>query len=427
MPFTTSGRLHRVSLRAVLCLLAVVPILAADAPAEDNFRPVALTSRVADVQPMTGIVLWTTNEAVETAPIQLEYSYFTYASVVAADGSFDWKPLEDVLDAVAKRKHQLVLRWHDTYVGMPTGVPAHIKRMPGYRETKGRSEKKATDFPDWSHPGWRQFVLDFFSEFSKRYDNDPRIAFVQVGFGLWSEYHIYDGPMKLGQTFPSLEFQTEFARHLAKTFVQTPWMISVDAAGEQAPYAASPELLDLRFGVFDDSFNHAKHAKENLPNWNTFRRDRWKTAPAGGEFSFFAKVDQTKALAPKGPHGIPFEKQAADFHISFMIGDDQPTFQKPARIREAGMACGYRFRVKKFEASADAARVEIENRGIAPIYYDAHPAIGGVRSKESLKGMLPGEKRTFEIAAGGTDPALTIECDRLVKGQRIGFDADLPR
>ena len=45
---------------------------------------------------------------------------------------------------------------------------------------------------------------------AEKYKNDPRLAFIQTGFGLWSEYHIYDGPFELGKTFPSKDFQDSF-------------------------------------------------------------------------------------------------------------------------------------------------------------------------------------------------------------------------
>ena len=411
------------SLVTLLLVFAAAQSRAAEEP--ETWKPIPLSSRISEVQPMTGIVLWTTNGAVGTAPIQLEYSYLTYADVVPREGEFDWTRVEKLLDEVAGRGHQLILRWHDTYVGQPSGVPKYIRALPDYRETNALSEKKRTGFPDWSHPELQRFTLEFFKRFAEKYDRDPRLAFVQVGFGLWSEYHIYDGPMVLGKTFPAHEFQTDFAEHLADTFRETPWMISVDAAGEHAPYARDPDLLALRFGVFDDSFNHAKHAKENEPNWTTFGKDRWKTAPTGGEFSFFESRDQKLALAPKGPHGIPFAQQAAKFHISFMIGDGQPEVQKPAVIREAGLSTGYRFRVTKFEVAGARSRLEITNGGIAPCYYDAFPAVNGIRSGTSLKGLLPGETRRFEVAEGGDAPRVTIEADRLVPGQRIGFDADL--
>ncbi len=407
------------------CLLALL-LMKSVAFGQQAMRPITLRSQITNVQPMTGIVLWTTNDKVETAPIQLEYTYLRYDQVVSEKGMYDWSVVDQTLQEIAERGHQGILRWHDTYVGKPTGVPASIKALPDYRETQGISESKQTGFPDWSHPRLQAFVLEFFERFAERYDRDPRLAFVQVGFGLWSEYHIYDGPMELGKTFPSKAFQSDFALHMNRMLKETPWMISVDAAGDHTPFADNPELLALPFGVFDDSFNHAKHRQENEPNWDTFDRQRWKIAPAGGEFSFFQPSDQKKALSPKGPHGVSFEEQAAKFHVSFIIGDDQPRFQTPKRIREASLACGYRFRVTEFSASNQRARVTVINEGIAPIYYDAFPSVNGIRATESLRGLLPGASNTFQIDAGGLDPRLTIECDRLVPGQHIQFDAELP-
>jgi len=46
--------------------------------AQEAFHPVSLTSRITHVQPMTGIVLWSTSERNRTEAIQLEYSYMRY-------------------------------------------------------------------------------------------------------------------------------------------------------------------------------------------------------------------------------------------------------------------------------------------------------------------------------------------------------------
>jgi hypothetical protein len=67
----------------------------------------------------------------------------------------------------------------------------------------------------------------------------------------------------------------------------------------------------------------------------------------------------------------------------------------------------------------------VTNTGVAPIYYDAFVAVNTVRTGVSLKYLQQGETRQFTVASGGAEPKLTIECDRLVPGQRITFDADL--
>jgi hypothetical protein len=391
---------------------------------QEELRPRPLESRVTQVQPMSGLVLWEDSERTATDAVQLEFFYLTYAELVPKKGEIDWRPLEKRLDAIRGRKHQAIVRLHDTYVGKPSGVPGYIRKLPDYRETTAKSEGKETGFPDWSHPELGRFTLEFYSKFAEKYDRDPRIAFMQTGFGLWSEYHIYDGPMKLGGTFPSKEFQETFLRHLSVAFKATPWMISIDAAAEETtPFASRRGLVDLPFGVFDDSFLCKQHAKENEPNWTFFGRDRWRRAPAGGEFSYYTKDDQKNALASQGPYGIPFETAARDFHLTFIIANDQPEHQTMERIRDAGRSCGYRFRITEYRAGGGRSVLTVTNAGIAPTYHDAFVAVNGRRSTASLRGLCPGESRVCEVPAEGS--GVTIESDRLVPGQRIDFEAEL--
>lgn len=399
------------------------------AQADDKWQPVALHGTAQVVAPMTGIVLWDDNEKNTTDAIQLEYSYVGYDQVVSKKGVYDWQTVEAKLTAIAARGHQAVLRFYFDYVGKPTTVPAYIKQLSDYSEVTGKSEGKQTGFCDWSHPELQTFVLQFYSELAKRYDNDPRLAFLQTGFGLWAEYHIYDGPMQLGKTFPTKEFQARFAKHLDGTLKQLPWMISIDAADDAwSPMAKDDTLRSLGFGLFDDSFLSKEHPKVNALNWQAFGSDRWQRLPAGGEFSYYNKRDQRLALGPSGPNGDSFEKAAARFHISFMIGDDQAKYQSLDRIRAAGMHCGYKFHVEKLESNGTETRGTIANRGVAPIYFDAYPAIlqsgSEVRSTVSLKHLLPGEQRQFTIPAKADASNFRIACDRLVEGQHIPFTSN---
>lgn len=414
--------------RYIFCLLVGLLLGMPTHVRADDWQSLPLRSTIDRVQPMTGLVVWHDSDHADSDAIQLEFSYMLFNQVVDDQGVYDWTPVDQLLDRIAARGHQAILRFRYVYPGYKdTAVPDSIKRLPDYREVIAKSEGKDTAFCDWSHPVLHEFTLDFYTRFAKRYDSDPRLAFVQVGFGLWAEYHIYDGPMELGKTFPSKNFQAKFFRHLDKVFTHTPWSISIDAAeAERTPFTDEPNLLGLRFGLFDDSFLHAQHSDYNEACWDFFHRDRYQSSPAGGEFSYYNAHDQQHALAADGPNGESFELAAARFHITYMLANNQFSYQKPGRIKEAGMATGYRFRITDFQTNGTQSRITLTNAGVAPIYYDAYPAVNGVRSTTSLLGLAPGESRTCLVPTDGTSGTVTIECDRLVPGQTIQYLAELP-
>lgn len=393
-----------------------------------DMRTIPLDSKITEVQPMTGIVFWTSNPENTTDAISLEYSYLLYSDVVSQKGQYDWTSFEKLLDGVASRKHQAIVRFRYVYVGdRESAVPAYIRELPDYEETIGISEGQETCFPDWRNEELKRFHLEFYREFADRYDKDPRIAFLQTGFGLWAEYHIYDGPLEIGRTFPSKDFQETFFHVMDSVFTELPWSISIDAADpEYSPFAEEPELKNIAFGLFDDSFMHEDHEGYNTESWNFFGRDRYMTSPAGGEFSYYSDYDQEHVLDyPEGIYGRTFEEKASEFHISYMIGNDQPTYQSMERVKAASMACGYRFEVTDFRVNEDSAVVCVTNIGTAPIYRDAYVSVNGLRSDKSLKSLLPGNSECFELSSGGDNPQLTIECDHLVEGQQIQFAAKI--
>lgn len=432
-------RFQRPSARdvATRCIMAIPSWLLAVftaaliAAAEPPLRDIPLQSKITHVQPLTGMVLWTTNENNNGDWLQLEYTYIRYDDVIRDKDNYDWSVIDNMLADVASRSHQAVLRFYFVYPGQKAAVPAFVKTSPGYEEIEAKSEGKETSFCDWRSETLQQTALDFYTAFAARYDTDPRLAYLQTGFGLWAEYHIYDGPMELGKTFPSKAFQATFANHLARVHKQTPWSISIDAAdGSRSPMAQDASLRALPFGLFDDSFLHKEHNQYNANSWLQFGRERWKKNPAGGELSYYSVRDQKLALSEHGPHGIAFEKLAADYHISYMIGDGQPEYQTRQRIAEAGMALGYRFRITAFRSAPGSggpgrSKVAVTNEGIAPIYHDAFVAVDEVRASETLRGLLPGETKAFMIPAGSDSPTLTIQSDRLVPGQTIEFNASI--
>ena len=146
--------------------------------------------------------------------------------------------------------------------------------------------------------------------------------------------------------------------------------------------------------------------------------ERFKESPVGGEITFREK-DRSDYVDTN------WEKEARNFGITFMICEQWLRWISIDRVREHSMVCGYKFKVTDFKTNGSTSQITMENTGVAPIYYDAFVTVNGVRSTETLKYLQPGESRQYGVNAGGTDPILTIECDRLVPGQQITFDANL--
>lgn len=373
------------------------------------------------VQPMTGIVIWDGNSVASDDGHSLEYSYMLYDEIVSQKGIYDWSAVEEKLNDISSRSHQAILRFRFSYVGQETSVPKYIKDLPDYHETEGLSENKTTWFPDWSHQELKDFTLEFYEKFAEKYDNDNRLAFLQTGFGLWAEYHIYDGPFTLGQTFPSKEFQTTFLNNMDAVFTNLHWSISIDAEDTNVtPLRSNTALLNLAFGLFDDSFMSKEHGSFNEPRFTFFGKNRYQKTPIGGEFNYYTTYDQQNVLSPNGPHGESYESFAERFHVTYMIGNDQYRYQTSDRIKEASINTGYKFEVLKFIKTEGKSLLTVKNIGTAPIYYDAYFSINDIKSTTSLKTLMPDQQAVFTIEYDG-DEDLTIVCDRLVSGQVIDF------
>ena len=282
----------------------------------------------------------------------------------------------------------------------------------------------------------QRFTLQFYTDFAERYANDPRLAFLEVGFGHWSEYHIYGTTLQLGTNFPSKEYQKKFFRHLNSTMNGLPWLVSIDAGEDYySPVVETSTLMNLRFGLFDDSFMHEEHELSdgdgyNEKLWNAIGKGtRWKRGVCGGEISYYKSSDQKNFLNPAGMYGHTWEEMASKYHLTFMIANDAPgsTYGTASRFREASMATGYRLAVKECQTNGETTRLLVTNEGIAPLYRDAYFAIGDVRSEQTLKRLLPGQTLEVTINAvpetDGSDIKVVSDC--ILPGQEIEFNADL--
>lgn len=423
-------------------------------------RSIALHKSIETLEPMKGIVFWPDQAKSSKdylGSISLEFSYCLPCAVVTGKTGdkldYDWSSFEKLLDDVASRKHQAIVRFRIEYpsetirnasgctqnVKGATAVPLYIKNMAGYTETY--SENPGGDGPtyyaDWNSSELMWFYKQFYTDFAAKYDKDPRIAFVQVGFGHWGEYHIYGTTKKFGVNFASKNYQAEFLKHVATQFKDTPWSVSIDAADNSySPVIDDPSLLALNFGLFDDSFMHAEHDisqgyGDNERNWRDMGLDRWKTAPGGGEVSYYTPKDQQEFLNPAGLYGVTWEQAASKYHMTYVIGNNSPDgkYATKERLYEASSFAGYKFEITAYTVNGTTATVKVKNIGIAPLYHNAYVTIMGKRSATSLKGLVPGDEITCKIegvSIGASDsPEPTITSDKLLKDVTIPYKANI--
>lgn len=423
-------------------------------------RSVALNKSIESLEPMKGIVFWPDQAKSQKdlqGSISLEFSYCLPCAVVKgkSDGkiNYDWSIFEKMLDDVKSRGHQAIVRFRIEYPNEEinnapncvedslgaTAIPKYIKAISDYKETHADNpgDDGPTDYAGWGHSELQRFYKQFYTDFAAKYDKDPRIAFVQAGFGHWAEYHIYGTKLQLGTNFPSKDYQSQFLQHLDTLFQETPWSISIDAADDEyTPIAGNKTLLGLKFGLFDDSFMHKEHDisqgdGDNEKNWQTMGTNRWQTSPAGGEISYYEDKDQHEFLNPAGLYGVTWEDAAAKYHMTYVIGNDAPEgkYATRDRVYEASSYAGYKFEITGYAVNKVSAAVRVKNIGIAPLYHNAYVTVKGVRSEKSLKGLLPGKEATFTVAGiqigDSESPEVTITGDKLLKDATIPYKASL--
>ena len=178
--------------------------------------------------------------------------------------------------------------------------PTTSRPWPDYKETRGKSEGKTTTFCDWSHAELKRFTLDFYTKFAQRYDKDPRLAYLETGFGLWAEYHIYDGPMKLGKTFPDKKFQAQFVRQLNMSGTFSPVNpLAVSSAGTSTTGSTTAATIPI------SALGHLSSAD-------------WSTTLPSGLLEAVMSDTQTKILQ------APQLRAVDNVKASMKIGDREP-------------------------------------------------------------------------------------------------------
>lgn len=394
--------------------LIAVSVLSGPLSADDLRRPLAYAPAPVD-NPLKGLVPYQ-GDVRSLFPHSLEFNYLPYSALVKGYEEFDWLPLEKLLNDIASRGHQAIFRVYLEYPGLASGIPKFL-RDDGLKVTTWlypeNNPPAKIDTPDYEDPKLRKSLKNFIAALGKKYDGDPRIGFITAGLlGAWGEWHTYPRD----ELFASKAVQIEVMDAYAAAFTITPVLLRYPAGDRTYQKAKN---ADRPFGYHDDSFAWATlHTGKKGDEWfymtalkaaGSQALEKWKTQPIGGEIrpEAWGQVFDDK---PKNRNIQNFRECVEATHVTWLMDTGMFRGKQPAeRVRRAEDAVrrmGYEFHcpgvtVSPVKHGQLTVRLEVENRGVAPFYYNWKAEYGLLQqgqavktfpSRGQLQGLLAGDK-----------------------------------
>lgn len=376
--------------------------------------------------PLKGLVPYSGDKR-DNFPHSMEFNYLPLSGLMTGMKTFNWTPLEELLDDVASRRHQAVVRIWMVYPGRNDGIPSFLVE-DGVKVTTWLNSNTQpfppakVHTPDYDDPRMRQALRNFIVALGSRYDGDPRLGFLTAGLlGTWGEWHEYPRT----DLFASKETQAEVMTVFSAAFKKTPVLLRYPSGKDHWCYASNS---DRPFGYHDDSFAWATldtGRKEDgwffvpsLQEAGSGAVEKWKHHPIGGEIrpELWGNIFDNN----------PSHEQAQDFaecvkqtHASWLLDTGMmEKRQTPERIANASRSVqkmGYEFYVPQATVVRQAARlavnVWVRNTGVAPFYYDWDVELAALDGQGKVLKKWPADWHITRLLPGDEDRSWSTAID----------------
>jgi hypothetical protein len=352
-------------------------------------------------------------------PYSMVFQYISWRELEPKQGEYQFEKWERSWDSKLGKNKHIVFRVFIDYPSQRSGLPDWL-RQAGVQETD-YDDYGGGKSPQYNDEKMLAAMEHLIAALGKRYNTNPRVAFIQLGLlGFWGEWHTYPQP-KLYAT-PATEQRVIEAYR--KAFPDKKLMVRYarDFAGQQ-------EWL----GFHDDMF---PEDTDNGQDWSFLagirregRSENWKRAVVGGEMVpgkagqwLGANYEKTLEMVERshftwvGPYCPALESQ------------NSATFSQ--RSEELVRKMGYEFQITEVTHAQSIIRSEPlslrlkgKNIGVAPFYYpwvvewgllDTSGKVVAVQpTKWDIRLWLPGEfqeqtQLQFDVPAGKYRLALGI-------------------
>ncbi|MCX6639721.1 MAG: DUF4832 domain-containing protein [bacterium] len=251
-------------------------------------------------------------------------------------------------------------------------IPRVMTYSPGFKENSIHENYRPADLTenDWSSDQFRQRMVRLAYRLAEVWDNDPRVAFVEMGIlGNWGEQLGEDvGSTPQNRKLLGEAFSRAFKNK--KVMVRVPW-----------------DWGDLVFGSYWDSFAHADLLSNYYPKYAQYINSRglWKTQVFGGECAYdWGNYKIQPGLDPTTTLADPLHRNLLidcirTLHTTYLgwVSNYYPgNAQARQGADEVQRVLGYRFVLKEVRYPSQISKerpfeisFDVRNEGSAPFYY----------------------------------------------------------
>ena len=391
-------------------LIAFLMCLRIDAADWQNlqYEPVSHVS----ANPLKGFIPFYDKDLDAKFPYSMEWFYLGLNEFMTGPDKFDFETfLEKKLNTIASRGNQAVFRVYLDYPGKKPAVPDFLIKN-GHKLLKYKNDdpdNKGGLSPDYKDENLVNAMVNSIKALGSKYDGDPRIAFITVGYlGHWGEWHTYPNNHLMAEKTA----QEKILRAFGESFKRTKFLLRYPDMG----------VKDVSCGFHDDSFAFAtlKHPKKD---WYFLSRvqkagvqESWKSQPIGGEIYPPLQKKIWNENSPKNSES--FSQCVKDSHCSWLINDEifygKWPQDKIERAQKASISLGYDLYISRFKYEDGTLSVEISNKGVAPFYYPwalelVNPESGNViKTDWDITKALPEKAQIYSIKVQSPNLGLRV-------------------
>lgn len=343
-----------------------------------------------ELNPLKGFATIFNPDPTNEFPVSLRGRLFGLDAIMSGPTTFNWDPIDDFLVEQSELGIHCYIQVNIDPAHGETHLPEYLFPLVDTIHYTDPDPVNGVDdiCPDWNDPDLIQAMLTFIDSLGTRYDGDDRIFLVHLGlYGMWGEWHIGN----VADVRPDFEMN-----EINKSLIANAYLNAFSESYLLARYPENmpdPQIFGYSDGFFFGQsisptnsfyFHNAMKLQHADLNWQNF--------PIGGELDPALQTD----IWDSWPNTVGQDVMQcydsihptwifAHHNFTDQIIKDSDEWNNALRAQRE---MGYELYVDSVKLSATAGNpiveVNIQNRGIAPIYANWDVEIAALDANDLL-------------------------------------------